>query len=121
VDLAMLADRVCGLSRVGVVDLAILADGVCGLSCVGVVDLRILADGFCAMATEQKNANGIIGKAASFDLNMSRPLATRRDDLGILVRAQNITVRFSMKLAARLYNFLVIWCSQQGDQLVAIR
>jgi hypothetical protein len=117
VDLAILADRVCGL---GVVDLAILADGVCGLS-VGVADLTILADGFCARATEQKNANGIIGRAASFVLNMGRPFSTRRDDLGTLVRVQNITVRFSTKLAAPLYNFLVIRCSQQGDHLVAIR
>jgi hypothetical protein len=85
------------------------------------VDLTILADGFCARATEQKNANGIIGRAASLVLNMGRPLPTRRNDLGTMVRAQNITMRFSTKLAALLYNFLVIRCSQQGEQELAIQ
>ena len=83
-DLAILADRVCGLSRVGGVDSAILADRACGLSCVGVVDLTILADGFCARAAEQKNANGIIKRVPDFVLNMEGPFSTRRDDLETL-------------------------------------
>jgi hypothetical protein len=68
----------------------------------------------CAEAAKQKNASSSIGPAASLVFNMTDPFPlaamTRRQCL----MSKASQVKFSPKLVAPLYNFVVIRFSQQS-------